>query len=275
MLRSLVSLASVIMLLSPAIGRADTVLEFSAREEAKGRPVTQSMTVKDGRILFKGAGSGSDTEYLFDRWAGSITVIDHRKRTVSIVDEKQVELLNQQAGTVQPLLQGVAERVASLSPEERKRWQDLLGESISLDKIAQSAQPPPATTLVAIGRNKVVSGVTCRPMRIMQGATAMADLCLADQTALGIHDGDYATIRALMELYERLAGRSQRVARQFGVNIPALSARELKGVPVELRNLSQGDSGSLTFRRITNDPVSPELMKVPAGYRKEPLAPWQ
>lgn len=275
MCRMFFLLAIVAILVRPAIAGADAVLEFAAKEAANAEAVIQSMTIKDGRILVRGAGSSKHLDYLFDRWAQNVTVIDHRKHTVSVVDEEQVDRLNQQASAVQPLVQGFAEQVAKLSPEERQKWQDLLGGSVSLDKIAQAAQPPAAATLTSAGRNKVIAGVRCQPKRIMQGSTAMADLCLADHGSLQIPDSDYATIRALLAFYERLARRCQRVAHQFGIVIPMLSVKELTGVPIELRDLSRDDSGSVALSRIATAPVSPELIQLPAGYAAEPLALWQ
>lgn len=271
MFRSVVPMAIGAILMMPAQGMGDAVLEFSAQGDA----VAQAMVVKDGRILVKGAGSSRHLDFLFDRWAQNVTVIDHQKHTVKMVDDQQVDRLNQQVSTVQPLVQGLAEQVAKLSPQERQKWQDLLGGSVSLDKIAQAAQPPSATTLMPSGHEKEVAGVRCQPMRIMQGTTAMADLCLADHAAIGIPDCDYATIRALLAFYERLAKRSQRVARQFGVTIPTISAGEMTGVPIELHDLSRDDSGSLTLSRITTTPVSLEMIQVPAGYAAEPLTFWQ
>lgn len=270
-----VSLTIGAIVVIPAIGLADAVLEFSVKEKAQSEAFSQSMAVKDGRILVRGAGSNSHLDFLFDRWAQNLTVIDHKKRTMKVVNEEQVDRLNQQASTVQPLVQGLAEQVAKLSPQERQKWQDLLGGSVSLDKIAKGAQPPVATTLMPIGREKEVAGVRCLPMRVMQGATSMADLCLADHAAIQIPDSDYATIRALLAFYERLAKRCQRVARQFGVIIPIISAGDMKGVPIELRDLSQDDGGSVTLRRFTTTSVSAEMIQVPTGYATAPLTPWQ
>ncbi|MBA3014932.1 MAG: hypothetical protein KKD63_06995 [Proteobacteria bacterium] len=275
MCRMIASLAIVAILVIPALVRADAVLEFSAQGEVKGEGVIQTMSVKDGRILVRGSGSSKHLDYLFDRWAQNLMVIDHRKRTIKMVDEEQVDRLNQQASTVQPLVQGLADQVAKLSPEERQKWQDLLGGSVSLDKIAQAAQPPPATTLMSAGQDKEVAGIRCKPMRIMQGTTGMADLCLADHAAIQIPDSDFATIRVLLTFYERLARRSQRVARQFGVIIPMISVREVTGVPIELRDLSRDDGGSVTLRSISTTAVLPDIIQVPAGYDTEPLTPWQ
>jgi len=275
MCRIVAVLAMVAMVVMPAKVRADAVLEFSAKGAAKAVAEVQSMTVKDGRILVRGSGGSRHLDYLFDRWVQTVTVIDHRKHTVSVIDEAQVDRLNQQASAVQPLAQGLAEQVAKLSPAERKKWQELLGESISLDKIAQAVEPPAAITLAPAGRDKEVSGMRCKPMRIMQGAEAMAELCLADHAAIRIPDSDYATIRALLALYERLARRSQRVAKQFGVVIPVIAVKDMAGVPIELRDLSREGSGSVALRRVVTAPVPPEMIELPAGYASEPFALWQ
>ena len=139
--------------------------------------------------------------------------------------------------------------------------------------IAKAAEPPAPTRLVPTGVREV-AGIRCRVMRVMQGATPVAEVCLADAATMKISDKDAATIRALFGFYERLATKSQGLARQLGLTLPNITAREVTGIPIEFRDLSRKDNGTMTLRRINTSTVSPELMRIPSGYKAVPLTLW-
>jgi len=258
----------------PAYVHADTVLDFVVKEKRAEPAINQSLVVKDGQIMVKAAGGSKDMDLLYSRAAESVVIVDHRKRTLMTVNEQEVARINRQAKDVQPLLQGFSDQVAKLSPEQRQKWQELLGESISLDKIAKASEPLLPNKLVPTGIMKKVAGVRCQEMRLLQGETPMAELCLAAPAALKISEADGATIRGLFDLYERIATKSQGLARQLGLSLPAVAMAEIAGLPVEMRDLSRDENGSLTLSRIKTAAVSSDAMKIPGGYKAVPLALW-
>jgi len=258
----------------PSITYADSVLEYLVKENRVSAATTQSIAIKNDQIMVKAAGGDKNLDLLYRHTAESVVIIDHRKGTLMTVDEQQVDRINQQTQNVQPLLQGLGEQIAKLSPDQRQNLQKLLGDNASLDMIAKAAEPPAPTRLVPAGVREV-SGIRCQTMRVMQGATPMAELCLAEQAAIKIPDNDYTTLRALLALYEKLANKSQKLARQIGLAVPTLAMSKVKGVPIQLRDLSRDEHGTATLRRIKTDPVQPGLMSIPGGYATKPLTLWQ
>jgi hypothetical protein len=261
------------ILVLPSIAHADILLEYLLKESSVSAGKTQSIAIKNDQIMVKAAGGDKKLDVLYRHAPESVVIVDHRKRTLMTVDEQQVDSINEQAQGVQPLLQILGEQVANLSPDQRQKWQDLLGNNFSLDTMAKAAQPPEPTRLVPTGV-RTVAGIRCKTMRVMQGATPMAEVCLADAATMKISENDAATIRALFGFYERLATKSQKLACQLGVTIPNIAAREVTGIPIELRDLSRKDNGSMTLSRINISMVSPELMRLPSGYKAVPLTLW-
>jgi hypothetical protein len=257
----------------PAIVHADIVLEYLAKESSVSVATTQEIAIKNDKIMVKAAGGKKNLDLLYRHAAESVVIVDHRKGTLMTVDERQVDRLNQQTQNVQPLLQGLEEQVAKLPPDQRQRLQELLGDSVSLDMIAKAAEPSAPTRLVPTGV-KVVAGIRCQVMRVMQGVVPVAEICLADAATMKISDNDAATIRGLFGFYERLAPKSQELARQLGLTLPNFAVREVTGIPIEFRGLSRKDSGSMTLRRFNKSTVSPELMRIPSGYKAVPLTLW-
>ena len=262
--------------LLPTIANADTVLQFLVKKSQASEATPQTIVIKDGLIMVKAAGGDADTDLLYSRAEESVKIVDHQKRTVMTVDEAEVRRINQQAQGVQPLLQGLGDQIAKLSPQERRKWQEMLGDNISLDKIAKASgsEPQAPIRLASIGAAKV-AGIKCQTMRVMQGTTPMGELCVAEQTAIKIPDNDYATIRALLDFYERLSNQTQRLAGQIGFAVPIIAMDKVKGLPIRLRDLSRDEHGSATLRRIETVPVSPQRMSIPGSYAAEPLTLWK
>lgn len=260
-------------LLCPAIARADSLLELQLKKDRAAPPISQTIAIKGGQIMVKAIGGDSGLDLLYSRAAESVVIVDHRQRKLMTVDEQQVARISQQAKEVQPLLQEFSQQIAKLAPEERQKWQELLGGSVSLDQIAEAAAPPEPSRLVSAGEGKV-AGIRCRKMWVMQGATPISEVCLAEAAALQLPADDSATLQALFGLYEKLAARGQKVARQFGLSLPTLGSLEPKGIPVKMLDLSRDESMSVTLRQVKTAAVAPELMKVPSAYKTEPLSLW-
>jgi len=272
---TVLSLAISASLLLTPLAKADSVLEFLVKETHDPTGKTQPVLIKDGQIMVKGAGGDANLDFLYSRAQESLVVIDHHKRTFMPLDEQQVNRIAQQTEDVQPLLQGLGQQIGKLSPKQREKWESMLGGKVSLDKIAKAAEPAKPANLVKMGGGKTVAGIACQPMNVIQGSKPLAELCLADPAAMKIPSDDYATIRSLFNFSERLAAKTQGLAGQFGIKIPNLALREVFGIPIEVRDLSDENLGSMTLSRTITSAVAADRMKLPEGYRSEQLNFWK
>lgn len=257
-------------LMFPPESNSDIVLEYLVKDAGVSETTTRLVIVKDGEIMVKAAGGGRNLDFLYRHAPESVVIVDHHKRTLMTVDEQQVARINQQAQYVLPLLQLLGEQIAGLSPDQRLKWQKLLGDGIPLDMLARSADPAEPTRLVPAG-GREAAGIHCRTMQVIQGETPIAEVCLADAAAMKIPEKDYATIRALFDFSDRLAAGSRGLARGLGLAVPDITAGEVPGIPVEFVGLSGTDNRSMTLHRIDTSAVSPELMQIPGDYRTVPL----
>jgi hypothetical protein len=255
--------------------QADAVLEYLVNESASSPQKPQPVLVKDGQVLVKGAGGDAGTDVLYSSAPDKFVIIDHRKKTFMSFDERQVNQISRQTGELQPLLQGLGEQIGQLSPQQRGKWEQMLGGNVSLDKLAEAAAPAKPTRLVRSGNDKTIAGFACERIDVIQGKTPTAEFCLADPAQLKLPENDYATIRSLLDYSERLAEKTQGLAKQFGVNIPPVAVHDFAGVPIEMRDLSNAAQPSLTLSRIVTSSVSPEQMQIPGGYRSEQFSLWK
>jgi len=254
---------------------ADSTLEYVVAQTPGQPPKAQPVLVKDGRVMVKGAGGDSRLDLLYSRAGESLFVIDHRKHSVMTLDRQELSRIGRQIEQFQPLLQGVGEQLGRLSPEQRARWEQMLGGSISLEQVAEAAKPAQSARIVKAGAPRSVAGVSCEPMSLVQGNAKTAEFCLADPGRLNLPGDDYATLRALLHFSEQLAVSTQGLAGHFGISLPNVQIHDLAGVPVEVKDLSGHVTTTVTLNRIVSSALDDELLQVPAGYRPEPLAPWQ
>lgn len=258
-----------------AIAYADCTLEYLVKRAKGSDGVTQTVAIKDEQIMVKAAGGDKNLDLLYRKKQDHVVVIDHVKRTLMTVDERGVSRINQQIENIQPILRVVGEQVADLSPEQREKWQEILGENVPLDKIAKAAEPQAPIRLAPAGTIKV-SGINCQKIKVVQGKKHMADISLANPADMKITEKDSATIRGLFSLYERLAAKSRGLTSQLGITLPSLSGPDVMGrIPIEYQELSGKNNSSASLRSINRATVSAETMKIPKGYKASPLTLWQ
>jgi hypothetical protein len=265
---------TIFVTLAPlTIAYADSVLEYLVNKKSVPADITQYVAIKNDQLMVKGAGGDKNLDLLYCHATESILIIDHSKQTLVTVNEEQVDQINQQAQKVQPLLNGLGRHVAKLSPEQRNKWQDLIGDSVSLDSMAKTAKSPEATRLLPLGISNV-NGFRCRKFQVLEGTTPLAEICLADASGTKISENDAATIYSAFHLYDRLINKGQDLVRQLGLILPNINAHHLIGIPVKFQDLSPKDSASITLHRINTSTVSPEMMQIPRDYKSVPLTIW-
>ncbi|QSA98558.1 hypothetical protein [Methylococcus sp. EFPC2] len=251
--------------------RADSALEYLLTEPHADTAKAQPVLVKDGQVLIKGAGGDANLDLLYTRAQERVIVIDHRHRTLMALDERQFDRLAQQAETFQPLLQGLGEQLGKLTPEQRGKWEQMLGGKVDLGQLAGAAQLPKALNVVNTGVGKQVAGIACQQINVVENKKTRAEFCLADPNRLSLSGDDYATLRSLLGLSERLAAKGRGLAGRFGIKIPAIALNQLEGVPIEMQDLSKDKMGTLTLNRVSSTAVDEALMRVPNGYRNKEL----
>jgi hypothetical protein len=254
---------------------ADITLDYLVSDTGAKADKTQALIVKDGKALVKGVGGDGNLDFIYSASPEFVLIIDHGKRSVMALDEKQVDRLVKQSDTVQPLIQGVAGQIAKLNPEQRAKWGEMLGGKVSLDKLAVATKPVPKSAAVKTGKMRKVADVSCEQINILQGKTKTAEFCLAEPANLKLSAADYFTLRTLISFADRLAKKTQVLAYQFGVNIPQIEIGVLPGFPIELRDLSGHDHNSLKLNRVDASSVSEDLMRIPEGYQTEPFKLWK
>lgn len=108
---------------------------------------------------------------------------------------------------------------------------------------------------------------------------------MAEAAVLPMPAEDFATVRALVRMYERIAPKADRLARQFGLTVPMVDLDQVTGIPIIFKDLSPSVTagrkggrnqakGSVTLSRISTVAVAAAEMRIPEGYAAKPLKLW-
>ena len=111
-----------------------------------------------------------------------------------------------------------------------------------------------------------VAGVTCTKLMVLVNGKPSGDVCVARAGVLGVDTKDYTamvnatdTIRKFME---RMSGNSDNEA-------VSMNLRAMKGIPVRMRDLVDGDISTLRSR--SSAQLEAAIFRVPGGYQKRDM----
>ncbi len=265
-MRNLLATA-VVMFLCDTI-YADATLQFQVRDLATpDAPVrTQTMYVKNQRILIKAAGGDNRIDILFDEAGQTMSIVDHVKRTYLPLNEENVGKFASQA---EGLVSAVQEQVAALPAEQRAQLEQLLGDSV-LGSVAKAPPQEVAKDYMKTGAREV-HGIDCEGIAVLEAGTKVAELCIAHADAIGIPTTDFETLKAFQTFGERLAARASQLVERFGARVPEFGTQKMEGLPVEVRDHSATGNMIMTVARVATGTIAEAAMQIPEGYRPDQL----
>ncbi len=261
-------------LLALASSSTPVCADSSLQYRLNGHDALQQIVVREGRVLIPGLNADPQKDFLFDRGRAQAAVIDHQTRTFITVDDREVERLRRQSEPLQPLLAGLGAQWKNLTPEQRAKWQSMLG-GLDLERFAKSTSAVGPTHLAHGKKHQKVGGFECDTTTVLSGKKKLAEVCVSRADALGVPEDDYATIRSLLDFAQNLAAKTQGLSGLMGWSIPVFQILDIPGVPVEIRGFDQHKNETLSLASI--DTAKPEIapsMDIPQGYRHEPLKLW-
>lgn len=270
-MRYFANLVSLLVLAATGGAHADSALQY----RLNGQPDTHTVVIKDGKVLIPGVdGADHPRDLLYDRKLREAILIDHKSQTYVKVNKETVERISRQTEPLQPLLAGIGAQLKNLTPEQRAKWQSMLG-GIDLDRVAAASQgSAPMHVAREGGAARKVGSFTCTPMTVVRGKDKVAEVCLSEATTLGLTEDDYATLRSLLDFAERLAKKTQGLSGLMGFSIPVVSVQEMPGIPVEIRSVGRKHAEQAQLASVDQRSEAAVAMTIPAGYRGEELKLW-
>ena len=179
-----------------------------------------------------------------------------------VMDEEAAKRMEQQVGAAQQqmsaMIQQMQKQMENMSDEERAQMQQMMGSYMR----SGAAREPVKTTVQRQGED-TVAGVTCTKLMVLVNGKPSGDVCVARAGVLGLDTDDYLTMvsatDAVRKIIERVSGKSDNDA-------VSMNLRAMKGIPVRMRDLVDGDVSTLVSR--SSAELDAGIFRVPDGYRK-------
>jgi len=248
----------ILPLVLPAWVQADTTLTYSNETLPGGQTIIQ---VKDGDVLM----GDKRANMLFKDGNKELVVIDHDSKSYMVMDEETAKKLEQQMGAVheqmKAMMQQMEQQMQNMSEEQRAQLQQMLG-----DKMPMGAAKNPVRTTVQQQGEDTVAGVTCTKMMVLVNDKPSGDVCVATAGVLGIDTNDY---KSMVKATDAVRSFVQRVSGRNDNDAVTMNLRAMKGIPVRMRDLVDGDISTLESR--SSAELDAQLFAIPAGYQKKDM----
>lgn len=248
----------ILPLLLPALGQADSTLKYTSESFPDGETIIQ---VKDGNVLM----GDRDSKMLFKDGKPEIVIIDHRSRTYMVMDEETAKRMEQQVSAAQQqrsaAMQQMQKQMENMSDEQKAQMQQMMDSYMQ----PGAARKPVETTVQRQGE-ETVAGVTCTKLMVLVNGKPSGDVCVARAGVLSLDTEDYLSMvnatDAVRKIMERVTGKNDNDAI-------SMNLRAMKGIPIRMRDLVDGDVSTLASRSSVE--LDAGIFRVPDGYRKRDI----
>ena len=239
----------------------------STAEGSQAVEHTGFMRMQDGNLWMDlGLGQDGETTSIYRAEDQSLLLVDHSRKTYSVMDERAIELITDE---MQLAMMNLDQRMARLPPEQRKLLQDAF-KGDTPDRLASKVEATPEVA--------TVSGFSTRKFDVFQGEEKIREVWVVDwsrvpeeKEVLRCLEGVDSLFRRLKSAYESVASATLGGARPFELGeSPFADLQAMNGFPVRTRNFRDGKLLSETrVVALNKKTFESDSFKAPAGYEKK------
>lgn len=248
----------IFALLIPGLSQADTTLTYGSEAQSGSETIIQ---VKDGDVLM----GDQDSKMLFKNGKQEIVMIDHRTKTFMVMDDATAKRLEQQMSAAQQqmsaVMQQMQKQMENMTAEQRAQMQQMMASQMP----SAMTKTPMKTTVQQQGED-TVAGVTCTKLMVLVNGKPSGDVCVARAGVLGLETKDYDSMvsatDAVRNIMEQVTGMNES-------DTVSMNLRAMKGIPVRMRDMVDGDVSILKSRSSAD--LDAGLFRVPNGYQKRDM----
>ncbi len=230
---------------NPAL--ADVALDYKDRSGGQDSPSRNFQLLigpKAARI------NSAEGWMLFDADTRHLFIVKDAERSFTELDPDKLEAMSQQYSVLSEQARAM---IDMLPPDQRAQAEKYL-----------APKKPTPVRYRETGARRTVAGYPCRFGEIHQGASKLAELCVADAAAVGLSAQDRKVLDQLFAVLTKL----QSTASQYAAT-PMPNLAEIDGVPVEAVDLKHSRMQQL--EKVSAKELAPALFVIPAGYSRKPL----
>ncbi len=197
--------------------------------------------------------------------SSSITVIDHHKKSFSVIDRESMAVFRSE---MRMRMQATAMRIGSLPPEQREIVQKMLESQLGPDR---GADAPPTGTVIRTDERETLSGLACVKHEVFQGGKKLREVWVAPPAAVPGGESALALLREMSDFYGSLMSSVEKAAPGFDGGLsnqnPFEDLARMNGFPVLTRSFVGGRAGTeVALLSVEEQPLSPAEFEPPEDY---------
>ncbi|WP_179952270.1 DUF4412 domain-containing protein [Marinicella rhabdoformis] len=228
---------------------ADTTLVYN-----NGKGIESSvMHLSDGVMKVISNEGGQQSEVIYHAGQGSFTVVMHDEKKYMTFGPKEIEQLSDISAMVDKMLD---KQLANM-PESQRAQARVMMEGMIKNQMPKQAPVPEYNKT---SESRTINGYSCDVVEKTSKGKSTDDFCVSDYGDLGVSSEEYAAIKAMMKVAEKMAS-------QFGVDTSMNFEQIGEVLPVQYD--MNGVKASLV--NVSHDDLGKQMFQVPAGYEKQSI----
>ncbi len=195
----------------------------------------------------------------------SITVIDHHKKSFSVIDRESMAAFSTE---MQILMQATSTRIESLPPEQRAIVQKMIESQIGK---ARQPNPNPSTVLKTHERD-TLSGLPCVKYEVFLRGEKLREVWVTSPESVQGGESALAILQEMSDFYSTLMDSVDRTIPGLGGGFrvdqnPFEDLGRMNGFPVLTRNFADGRVRTeIVLHSVGEQSLSPAELEPPEGY---------
>ena len=221
--------------------------------------------VRDGKVQIGLSGQG-ESVLLFDSASNTITNIDNKSKSYTVVDEAS---LNMMANTMTTMQQNLMAQMKNLSPDKRAQMEAMMGQMLGQSG-QQKTQPSREFRKTNVRKN--VAEYSCTVIESITAGIKVSDICVVNRREMNLSDEDFQSLKSFFDFIKQMAQKfpgGEKLEEEFG-----FWASDENVVPVHITRYKNGKVTTIhQIEKLDTSPLDSTNFEVPVDYRKHSLMP--
>lgn len=202
----------------------------------------------------------------FEQAQGMVMLFDATTPdTVTMLNAQQKQYLVMSPAIMAQQQQAIQARMeqeqAKLTPEQRQQMEQAMQRQPG--QVGELRQPKPTVFQLA-GGQKQVNGIPCQAATATRDGKVVRELCIATGAELKLPPQEYATLQALLKLFNSLSNASRSPGAS---DLSPLATGDIPGIPVEAKHLgTQNRTATMSLKASTQTAADPQGFVLPSDY---------
>ena len=214
----------------------------------------QKIAVKNGKALIK---TKDQNDLLFDAQTNTVTLIQHKQKSFSLVDEKALKSLSTQISGIQS---AIASQLANLPSEQRAQLEAFLGAQLN-----QQAEKTPVSYSIKSAGTASHNTIQCSKSTILENGSPVGEICFASAKQVGLNEQDFNTFITLQKFMMNAVDIMQdSIGKMTQVKIPNFKSLDTNQVIVS-GVFTDSQESKISLESVNLQAINTALV-VPQGY---------